>query len=227
MDGGENHSLITATTVTAANVADGEAAEELLEQRDENVSEPLKKLSGDTAYGGAKMRVNMQGKNIKLVAKVPPATNSTGHLSKDEFQIDLGNKTIRCPANYAIELKKSGSHKFPAATYNECALLSQCTSSTNGRVVVIHEHEAILQKARLEQETPEFKEEYRLRSRVERVIENQTSNGAREARYYGKQKTGVQLMDHAVIHNVRTMARFLGKITCADNLESPVAIKTS
>ena len=225
--GGKDHSLITATAVTAANVADGEAVEELLEQRAENVSEPLKKLSGDTAYGGARMRVNMQEKNIELVAKVPPATNPTGHFTKDEFQIDLENKTIRCPANYTIELKKAGSHKFSAAICNKCALLSQCTSSTNGRVVVIHEHEAILQKARLEQETPEFKEEYRLRPRVERVIENQTSNGAREARYYGKQKTGFQLMVHAVIHNFRTIARFLEKLSEADNLELPVAVNTS
>jgi len=35
--GGKGHSLITATAVTAANVADGEAVEELLEQRTENI----------------------------------------------------------------------------------------------------------------------------------------------------------------------------------------------
>ena len=225
--GGKDHSLITATAVTAANIADSEAVEELLDQREENITEPLKKLSGDSAYGGANMRVEMQECNIELVAKVPPATNSTGHFTKDEFQIDLENKAITCPANHVIEIKKAGSHQFPAETCNECMLRAQCTSSANGRVVTIHEHEALLQQARLKQETPEFKEEYRLRPRVERVIENQTSKGARNARYYGKQKNGVQLMVHAVIHNFRTIARYLEQTVSAENVELVAAVDTS
>ncbi len=58
--GGKDHSLITATVVTAANVADSEAVAELLDQQAENIAEPLNKLSGDTAYGGANMRIDMQ-----------------------------------------------------------------------------------------------------------------------------------------------------------------------
>ncbi|MDO9528045.1 MAG: transposase, partial [Syntrophales bacterium] len=225
--GGKDHSLITATAVTAANVADSGAIEELLDQRAENISEPLNKLSGDTAYGGAKMRIDMQERNIELVAKVPPATNPKGHFTKDEFAIDLENNTITCPANHTIKLKKAGSHKFAATTCNECSLRSQCTSAKNGRVIVIHEHEAILQKARREQETPDFKEEYRLRPRVERVIENQTVNGARNARYYGKQKTGFQLMVHAVIHNFRTVVRYLEKMVNTENVEPAAAVNTT
>ena len=224
--GGQDHSLITATAVTAANIADSEAVEELLDRRDENISEPLKKLSGDTAYGGANMRVEMEERNIELVAKVPPATNPKGYFTKDDFEINLENKTITCPANHAIDIKKAGPHKFPAETCNECILRAQCTSSASGRVVTIHEHEAILQKARQEQETDAFKEEYRLRPRVERVIENQTSNGARNARFYGKQKNGVQLMVHAVIYNFRTIARFLEKMANAEHLEQ-VAVNAS
>lgn len=225
--GGKDHSLITATVVTAANAADSEAVEELLDRRAENVSEPLKKLSGDTAYGGANMRVEMQERNIELIAKVPPATNTTGRFTKDEFQIDLESKTITCPGNHTICIKKAGSHKFPAETCNECNLRSECTSSAKGRAVVIHEHEAILQQARQEQETPDFKEKYRLRPRVERVIQNQTSNGARDARYYGKQKTGFQLMVHAVIHNFRTISRFLERTCSPTNIEPAGVTNTS
>jgi len=173
------------------------------------------------------MRVDMQERNIELIAKVPPATNPKGHFTKDEFAIDLENKTITCPANHTIELKKAGSHKFSAVTCNECILLARCTSSKNGRIVVIYEHEAILQTARREQETPEFKEKYRLRPRVERVIENQTSNGARDARYYGKQKTGFQLMVHAVIHNFRTVARCLEKMVSTEDVELAAAVNTT
>ena len=102
--GGKDHSLITATVVTAANAADSGAVEELLDRRTENISEPLKKLSGDTAYGGANLRVEMQERNIELIAKVPPVTNNSGHFTKDEFQIDLGSKTITCPANQTIDI---------------------------------------------------------------------------------------------------------------------------
>jgi len=54
------------------------------------------------------------------------------------------------------------------------------------------------------------------------VIENQTSNGARNARYYGKEKTGFQLMVHAVIHNFRTVARYLDKLASNEQAEQAV-----
>ena len=204
--GGTEHNIITAVEVTPANAADSSALPELLEQREENVGKQTECLLGDTAYGGANTRVSMEEAEIILVAKVPPASNKTGMYSKDAFDINLETRTITCPAGNVINMNRdSGSFTFPKKTCANCELREQCTSGKNGRTIVVHKEEKILQKAREEQESTEFKEKYRLRPRVERIISNLTTNGAREARYYGKEKTLFQLMVHAVIHNVVTI----------------------
>lgn len=204
--GGTQHNIITAVEVTPANAADSSALPELLKQREANLGKQTECLLGDTAYGGANTRVSMEEAEIMLVAKVPPASNKNGMYCKDAFDINLKTRTITCPAGNVINMnRESGSFTFPRKTCANCELRQQCSSSKNGRTIVIHKEEKILQKAREEQESTEFKEKYRLRPRVERIISNLTANGAREARYYGKEKTLFQLTVHAVINNVVTI----------------------
>jgi len=174
--GGTEHDIITAVDVTAANAADSSALPALLKQREENVGEQTECLLGDTAYGGANTRVSMETAEIILVAKVPPASNKNGMYSKDVFNIDLEARAITCPAGSVINMNRdSGSFTFPKKTCASCELREQCTSGKNGRTIVVHKEEKILQKARKEQETTEFKEKYRLRPRVERIISNITA----------------------------------------------------
>jgi hypothetical protein len=208
--GGTEHDIITAVEVTPANAADSEALPGLLEQREENVGKQTESLLGDTAYGAANTRVSMEKVEINLIAKVPPASNKNGMYSKDAFNIELEARTITCPAGNLINMNRdNGSFTFPKKTCADCELRPQCTSGKNGRTIVVHKEERVLQKAREEQETTEFKEKYRLRPRVERIISNITANGARKARYYGKEKTLFQLMVHAVIHNVVTIFKHI------------------
>lgn len=210
--GGKNHNLITAVEVTPANAADSSALDELITQREENLGNPIEKLMGDSAYGGADTRLKMIEKEINLVAKVPPASNRNGLFTKDRFEINLEERSITCPAGQVIKIKRQhGSFTFPAKTCTNCDLRSQCTSGKKGRTVVVHKEEALLQKSRQEQETPEFKAQYRLRSRAERTINCLTSHGARRSRYRGKKKSKFQLTVHAVINNVMNIFRYIEK----------------
>ena len=137
-------------------------------------------------------------------------------FSKQDFNIDLDEMTITCPAGITISIKRKrpnakqhGAYRFPAETCNNCPMKDTCTQSKNGRGIQINEHEKMLQEARSEQETPEFKAVYRFRSRIERVIANITQRGARKARFYGRPKTAMQLMAVAIVHNVITVANYL------------------
>lgn len=207
--GGKDNKIITAVEVTAANVPDSEPIPDQIEQRKENTGKNPDTLSGDTAYGGAETRKYMEEEEIELIAKVPPAINKNGCFNKDKFVIDLDNKYIEF-AGVRLEINKELGEKevcckFPKEQCQNCPLKDQCTKSKDGRTVRIHPHEVILQKARKQQQTEEFKETYRFRSRVERIIYCVTKNGGRKGRYKGHEKNRFKSQLHAAINNIKVI----------------------
>lgn len=223
MTGGRDCELVTSTTVTPANTSDESALEELLEQRKENLGQYPEKLLGDTAYGGAETRQAMLDKEINLIAKVPPASNKKDLFSKEEFDIDLNMGSITCPAGQTIsivpkrETKKQvkraakGIVKFPKETCDACPLKDKCTKSKSGRTIRIHEQEALLQAARVQQKTPEFKAEYSVRANVERTIAHLTRHGARQIRLVGIAWAKFKLAIHGAVKNIITIPRLMAK----------------
>lgn len=144
--GGTQHDLITAVEAKPANAADSAALAELLEQRAENVGRQTECLLGDTAYGGANTRVAMEEAGITLIAKAPPASNKKGMYSKDAFDINLEKRTITCPAGNIINMNRSsGSFTFARKICANCKQREQCTNSKNGRTIVVHKEEKLLQ----------------------------------------------------------------------------------
>lgn len=224
MSGGRDCSLITSTVATPANAPDESALEELLEQRKENLGQYPDKILADSAYGSADTRQAMINKGINLVAKVPPASNRDGLYSKDDFNIDLIEGLITCPAGHTISMvpkrkgKKmeraaKGLFKFPQETCITCPLRDKCTKCKSGRTIRIHEKEDLLQAARAQQKTIEFKKEYPTRANVERVIAHLTRHGARTTRLTGKAWVQFKLAIHGAIRNVMTIPRLLEKMT--------------
>jgi hypothetical protein len=69
-----------------------------------------------------------------------------------------------------------------------------------------------LQKARKQQQTAEFKEEYRFRSRIERIIYCVTKNGARKGKYNGLEKNRFKLQLHMALHNIKAILSLAKKI---------------
>jgi Transposase DDE domain len=84
-------------------------------------------------------------------------------------------------------------------------------SKTEGRTLTSHYHEALLQAARAQQATAEFKDTYRKRAAVERKIADLVRHGLRRARYLGRAK--VRLQNHwigAVVNLKRLFRLFQG-----------------
>lgn len=73
--------------------------------------------------------------------------------------------------------------------------------------MTIHEHEALLRAARAQARTPEFKQNYPTRSRVERIIGwVATQRGRRvKLRYLGVEKNHAWLRNRAAAINLRTL----------------------
>lgn len=202
--------IITAVAVTAGNVPDAAALPEMLEQQAEAGITPTTVI-GDTAYGSGGTRAEMAGRQIKLVAPVPPEGKGE-YFPKSAFEIDLLAGTCKCPAGHVAGLK----HGFVAGQEDyfqfgklceDCPLRGQCTKSKAGRIVTVNAQEGLLKEGRAFQRTEPFKEAYRKRPAVERKIADLVRHGMRKARYIGKVKVRLQLAWIAAVVNLSVLFR--------------------
>lgn len=192
--------IITATTVTAGNVADGAPAEALVadvlcststESPDQEsaitppvvdtapgvapaaVDEPAK-IYGDASYGTADLVEKIEAAGAEANVKVQAPSARSGCFSKTDFEIDVDANTVRCPAGVLAQIGKSadggGLAHFGAACAG-CKLRLQCTDSKSGRVVNVHPKEATLKRSRERQRATAWRDDYRAtRPKVERKL---------------------------------------------------------
>ena len=191
--------IITATEVTAGNVADGAVAEtlvgsELAAAKNADANEPVE-IYGDASYGTADLveKIEAAGAepNVKVAAASPPRV---GLYSQDAFKIDTQAGTACCPAGTLVKLhvlKDGAAVADFSATCTSCPLRAQCTTSASGRSLRIHPKHATLVRSRARQRDPEWRRRYRAtRPKVERKIGHlmRRKHGGRRARVRGREK---------------------------------------
>jgi hypothetical protein len=126
--------LITATTVTAGNVGDARAADELLADdlrggasvaadepaadepgdavrpatapvQDDSCDGERLAVYGDSAYGAGALLDTLEDADADIMCKVQPPVAPGGRYAKDAFQIDLHAGTVTCPAGHVAPLR--------------------------------------------------------------------------------------------------------------------------
>lgn len=196
--------LITNAAVTAANTADRDVIDELLDESgaehnpadtepgvggpaattgagggsDPADSSEAKDLEvyGDSAYADGATVAEQTQRGRDMRTKVPPVRNANG-FSKDRFSIDLAAGTVTCPADHTVAIRTGLRHRVArfGAFCGSCPLRAECTKSRRGRVISIHPHEAALQHAKSRQRDPGWQQDYRTyRPVVERKISHFT-----------------------------------------------------
>ena len=130
--------LIEEVTATAANAPDREAVSGLLHEHAGRDDKP--EVIGDSAYGDAATRAGLEEQGFTVVAKCPPAGNSGGRFTKDQFAIDPRAGTVTCPAGQtaAIVPAARGGRASFRPWCAACPLRSACTASRRGRTIAIH-----------------------------------------------------------------------------------------
>ncbi len=228
--------LIAAADVLPGNAQDHERALELVEQAEANADAVVEETVGDCAYGDSETRQAFAHAERKLVAKVP-SRRGQAQFPKEDFRIDLEAMTCVCPAGH--ESRKvisigSGERygapgaplrafRFDAALCDACPLQPSCVRARlgKGRLVMLHPQEALLQEARAFQRSDAFAPYRKLRQVAEHRLARLMQLGVRQARYFGRTKTLLQLLLAATVANLTLVATRVGLMRDRNHLKTP------
>jgi len=223
--------VITQTAVTPGNAADASAAEELLrevlespgtegqspsqtEPGDSDPEHDAAVVYGDTAYGTGELLSRLEQAGVESRCKAGMPSAPAGLFSKSDFEVDLETQSVTCPQGHTVPLVRgkkdpTGALARFGAFCAGCPLASRCTRSSHGRTIRVGPHEAVLQRARAEQQSPEWAEDYRAtRPKVERKLAHLTRrrHGGRRARMRGRLKIDADFNLLAAAQNLLRLA---------------------
>ena len=218
--------LITAVDVLPGNAPDNLGALELVEQSEASTGSVVEEAMGDDAYGDGGTRQTFADAGRRLVAKVPGRPDRK-HFPKNDFHLDLAAGSCTCPAGqvtHAIvpagkrtdragRVYRLQAFQFDGAVCGVCPLRSQCIAAQGrqGRRVLIHPQEGMLQQARALQQSADYDEYRARRVVVEHRLARLVQLGIRQARYFGRVKTKFQLYLAATVANLTLVAGKIGR----------------
>lgn len=200
-----------------ASGSDGAHLLSAIQRIEEHAAVTVERVIGDGAY--------TSGENLAACANYPAhpvdlltpvARPKDGTVDKSAFQIDLQAGLATCPHGHTVvgQPTSQGSHRaglrftFPRADCEACPEFACCVRSKSaGRTVQIGAYESYLQAQRKRQSLPEFKAEYRTRSRVERKQAELVQHGIRHTRYLGDAKRQLQRLWTGAVVNLKCLFR--------------------
>ena len=197
-----------------AEVPSAAAASETPLSADAGTAPEAVEVYGDASYGTAEVLAHLEQAGAIANVKVQGASAPDGHFTKDEFQIDLKNDTVTCPAGLLVQIRRredgSGQASFGIAC-KACRLSPSCTNSKEGRVVRLHQHDRLVLEARKHQRASAWRANYKAtRPKVERKIAHlmRRRHGGRRARMRGTERVGHDFMMLCAATNLHRLAQF-------------------
>ncbi|HEX2301242.1 MAG TPA: IS1182 family transposase [Pseudonocardiaceae bacterium] len=176
--------IVTDTALTPASGPDNSDAAvgiDLLAGEDDPVE-----VLADSAYGtGEMLDATRQGGHTPVIKPWPLRPAVTGGFTLDEFTVDEDAGTVTCPNHVTRSITPTRSVIFGAACRG-CPLRARCTTSSSGRSLKLHPHDALQRAHRQRAQDPEVRAVYRQhRPMVERCIAWLVGGGNRGLRFRG------------------------------------------
>jgi IS5 family transposase len=194
--------IITASTLTPANAADGPVGVQLVDGE-----EPGLQVLADSAYGSGATRAGLRkAKHTQAIKPIPLARpNIDGGYTRDDFTVDHNARTVTCPQGHTVAITAKGAATF-GTRCQQCPLRQRCTTSKTGRNLKITRHDDELVAARRAWNNKTFLADYRqYRPMVERSIAWIVTNGHRRVRYRGVEANRTQLALRVAAINLRRL----------------------
>jgi hypothetical protein len=159
----------------------------------------------DSAYGTGDALAALADAGHRAVIKPWPLRPAVaGGFTLDDFHIDEPARTATCPNGVTRSITASRAVIFGTACRG-CPLREQCTTSTSGRSLRLHPHDALQRAHRAQAKDPDWQATYRRhRPMVERSIAWLT-RGARRLRNRGTRANDQWLHHRVAALNLRRL----------------------
>jgi hypothetical protein len=195
--------LILAAAVRPANESEHEAAAEIRS----NIEHwgQVAEWHVDRGYLAAQWTAEIHRQGGKVVSK-PWRPKNGGRFTKADFDIDLANRTMRCPGGHEAAISERGTATFRRESCGPCPLRGSCTKQ-HRRQVTLHPLEDLLISLRNRGQTSEGRKEARERVAVEHSLAHVVARQGRRARYNGVRKNLFDLRRAAAVTNLQTVER--------------------
>jgi hypothetical protein len=184
--------MITAVETTEGSLFDGAATEAILDQTNPAL------MGGDNAYAAPEYRAAA----LKRGTAILTPTAEAKPYDKDNFALDEEAGTVTCPAGETATIGKGGKVKFTRKTCGACPYQGECNPGGKGRTLTIGPHEALQRSLRAAARSGAWDDFLRLRCTIEHSIAHFIRWAGRKGRYFGKLKTGLQMVFGAIGYNL-------------------------
>jgi hypothetical protein len=184
--------FLTAIDTMEGSAHDGTATPSILEQTNPAV------MGADNAYTGGEVRAEA----LELGTAILTPTSAAKPYDKDNFTLNEEARTVTCPADVTANIGTSGAVKFPAKTCSACRFQALCNPSGKGRTLTIGAHEALQRNLRAASRSIAWHDFLHMRCVVEHTIAKFLRWAGRQGRYFGKTKTGMQMIFGAIGYNL-------------------------
>jgi hypothetical protein len=201
--------LILACAVTPANRPEDEAAPQLQKDMTRMGVEP-DVLQIDRAYLNSSLVEQVVERGGEVVCKPWKGSNAKpGLFGKKDFQINVRDGTITCPAGQVEPFEPGQVVEFDPESCGPCPMRAQCTqaASGRGRTVTMGDDEAFQKKLRKLQATRSGRAKLRERVGVEHRLAHLANRQGPRARYLGARKNTFDLRRLAAVQNLETISR--------------------
>jgi hypothetical protein len=201
--------LILACAVTPANVPEEEAAPDLKADVDRQ-RKRIRELLIDRAYLNSVAANDVEKDGGEIICKPWAVRNNRGDLfTKTDFDIDMRNKTITCPAGEVEVFEFGQTVEFDPEECGPCSLRSECTHSASGRGRSVHiaDDERRQKRLRRLQASKSGRRRLRNRTGIEHHLAHVAQRKGPRARYRGARKNLYDLRRASAIQNLETIQR--------------------
>jgi hypothetical protein len=167
--------------------------------------DPVQVLA-DSAYGtGELLAATADGGHTAIIKPWPLRPAVDGGFTLDDFTVDEAAATVTCPNGLTARITRTRKAIF-GARCRDCPLRARCTSSTRGRTLALHPHDALQRAHRVRAQDPEFRAVYREhRPMVERSISWLVAGGNRRLRFVGTRRNDLWLHHRVAALNLRRL----------------------
>jgi hypothetical protein len=167
--------VATAVSVNGANESDQHQVEPIIEQIERTCGAAPEELDADSGYASGENILKAEEHGTELVSPIG-SKGPQSPVTLADFELnETGEHVVRCPAGeMPVEHRPSRGGKATLACFDDpqcddCFLWDICPAEPRKgqRVVRLTPADVAVAERRAEQETPEFKERYKIRSGIE------------------------------------------------------------